>query len=154
MEAIYHHVCACVCEMRLEVLLGTHYIIILILSSSAPVTWWCSRTLRDEGEEVQPAAPGQTQGQLYLWQHCIKPIIHYQGLFSATVNVLFTRFKKCSEWGVIYGAGGRDCKHVFLSPPYKRINKETAVRRFNSEKPLSGTLRCAKEPIAKSLQLA
>lgn len=83
--------------MRLVVLLDTQHIIILILSSSAPVTWWSSGTVRDEGEEVQPAEPGQTQGQLYLWQHCIKPIIHYQGLFSATVNVLFTRLEKCSE---------------------------------------------------------
>lgn len=134
--------------MRLVVLLGTHSIIILILSSSAPVTWRSSRTLRDEGEEVQPAALGQTQGQLCLQQHCIKPIIHYQGLFSATVNVLFTSLKNVSN-GVPSTAGSRDCKHVFLSFPYKRINKKTAVRRFNSAKPLSGALCCTKKPIAK-----
>lgn len=136
------------CEMRLAVLLGTHSVIILFLILS------CSWTLGDEGEEAHPASLGQIQGQLYLRQHCIKPIIHDQGLFSATVNVLFTRLKRCSEWGVIYGAGGRNCKHVFLSPPYKRINKNTAGGRFNSEKPLCGTLRCTKKLIAKSLQLA
>lgn len=115
----------------------------------APVTWRSGRTPRDEGEEVHPAPPGHTQGQLYLWLHCIKPIIRHQGLFSATVNVLFTRLKSVANGGVIYGAGGRDCKHVFLSPSYKRINKKTAVRRFNSEKPLSLGLCAALEAVAK-----
>ena len=112
------------------------------LSSSSPVTWRSSRTKRDEGDEEQPASPGQTQGQLYLRLHCIKPIIHHQGLFSATVNVLFTRFKNVANG-------------VSSTAQRKRINKKkTAVRRFNSEKPLSRALHRVKKPIAKSLQLA
>lgn len=59
---------------------GTHNIIILILSS-APVTWLNSRTQRDEGEEEHPSPPGQTQGQVHLWLHWIKPIIAIRDCF-------------------------------------------------------------------------
>lgn len=47
--------------------------------------------------------------------------------------------KTCSKWRVIYSRERqqRDCKHVFLFPPNRRINKKTAVRRFNSEMPLT-----------------
>jgi len=115
-----------------------------------------SRTLRDEGEVAQPAAPGQTQGQLYLRQHRIKPIIHHQGLLSVKVDVLFMRLKSAANTV----SGGRNCKHVFLSPPYKRIKfkkkrkkKKLVLEDLVSEKLFSGVLRCTHKPIAKSLQL-
>lgn len=64
---------------------------------------------------MQPAALGQTQGQLYLRQHCIKPIIHYQGLFSATVNVLFTRLKNVSN-EVSSTAQAAEIVNMFFTP--------------------------------------
>lgn len=73
--------------------------------------------MRDEGEEEQPAEPGQTQGQLLHCQHCIKPIIHYQRLFWATVNVLFTWFKKHVANGVSSTAerDSREIVNMFFS---------------------------------------
>lgn len=111
------------CEVRLVELLGAYGIIILILSSSAPVT----------GQSSEEGARRSTSSLcLSAWTnirialtllHCIKPIIHHQGLFSVTVNVLFTRLKNTAN-GVSSTAQAADCKHVFLSHPYKRINEK------------------------------
>lgn len=80
--------------------------------------------------------PGQTQRRLYLLPHCIKPIIHHQGLFSATVNVLFTLLQNVVN-GVSSTAQTAEIVNMFFSPvPTRGYIKKTADRRFNSKKPL------------------
>lgn len=76
---------------------------------------------------------------------------------NTILNQLFTirGLFSCDRGCFVYSAQAAQIVNMFfLSPPFKRINKKAAVRRFNSETPLSGALRYVKKPIAKSLQLA
>lgn len=123
--------------MRMVALLAAYSIIILILSLLCSHNWPEQQDTEIWGQGAAASSrvcrPGQTQRQLYLLPHCIKPIIHHQGLFSVTVNVLFALFKSVvSSNGVSSTAQTAEIVNKFFSPlqedEFKKEKKKRLLR--------------------------